>query len=44
MKAAFRAIGVECGPTRAPLTPKIAEAEAHMKALLEQAEFKRWLA
>ncbi|WP_282025728.1 dihydrodipicolinate synthase family protein [Limimaricola cinnabarinus] len=44
MKAAFRAIGVECGPTRAPLTPKIAEAEAHMKALLDRAEFKRWLA
>lgn len=44
MKAAFRAIGVDCGPTRAPLTPKIVDAEARMKTVLDQPEFKRWLA
>ncbi|WP_370158712.1 dihydrodipicolinate synthase family protein [Limimaricola soesokkakensis] len=44
MKAAFRAIGVDCGPTRAPLAPKIAEAETRMAAFLDQPEVKAWLA
>ncbi|EKE43831.1 N-acetylneuraminate lyase [Oceaniovalibus guishaninsula JLT2003] len=44
MKAAFRAIGVECGPTRAPMTPRMKDADAHMRAVLERPEIKAWLA
>lgn len=46
MKAAFRAIGVDCGPTRAPMALRIADTEAdtRMQALLSRPDLKAWLA
>lgn len=44
MKAAFRVIGIDCGPTRAPMTPKVADAEARVKAFLDLPEVSPWLA
>lgn len=45
MKAAFRVLGIECGPTRAPMTLRMPEgkAAAHMGAVLERPEIKPWL-
>lgn len=44
MKAAFRVIGIDCGPTRAPMTVKVNDAEARMKAFLELPDVAVWLA
>lgn len=44
MKAALRVIGVECGPTRAPMNLRIDGAEAHMRAVLDRPEVAAWLA
>ena len=44
MKAAFRAIGIDCGPTRAPMAVKVSDAEARLKAFLELPEVTPWLA
>lgn len=44
MKVAFRAIGVECGPTRAPMSPRVTDAEGRMRAVLERPDIKAWLA
>jgi N-acetylneuraminate lyase len=44
MKAAFRALGVDVGPTRLPMAPRTADAEARMAALLAEPAFKAWLA
>ncbi|WP_181175668.1 dihydrodipicolinate synthase family protein [Mesorhizobium sp. B2-3-4] len=44
MKAAFRVIGVDCGPTRAPMTLAVADAEDRMRAVLETPAIKEWLA
>ncbi|HRY26803.1 MAG: dihydrodipicolinate synthase family protein [Geminicoccaceae bacterium] len=44
MKAAFRAIGIDCGPTRAPMALRLADGDARMAAVLAQPELKAWLA
>ncbi|HWU16694.1 MAG TPA: dihydrodipicolinate synthase family protein [Devosia sp.] len=44
MKAAFRAIGVDCGPTRLPLDLAAVGAEAKMGEVLARPEIKQWLA
>ena len=44
MKAAFRAIGIDCGPTRAPMAPRVDDGDARMAAVMEQPELKAWLA
>lgn len=43
MKAALRACGVECGSTRAPLAPQIADADAKMQALVSRIPIRDWL-
>jgi N-acetylneuraminate lyase len=43
MKAALRACGIECGPTRAPLAPRIVDAEEKMKELVSRPSIKEWL-
>ncbi len=45
MKAALRILGIDCGPTRAPMALRISdtEAEAHMRAVLERPEVSAWL-
>ncbi len=46
MKAAFRVLGIECGPTRAPMALRMSRdaAEAHMRAVLDRPEVAPWLA
>lgn len=44
MKAALRAVGVECGPTRAPMAARGAGADARVRAVLERPDVKAWLA
>ncbi|SMX48882.1 dihydrodipicolinate synthase family protein [Maliponia aquimaris] len=44
MKAAFKAIGIDCGPTRAPMVLRVADGEARMRAVLARPEVKAWLA
>lgn len=44
MKAAFRVIGVDCGPTRAPMAPAVKDAEDRMRAVLARPAIKEWLA
>lgn len=44
MKSALRAIGVDAGPTRAPMIAKVADADARMKKVVERADIKPWLA
>lgn len=44
MKAAFRVIGVDCGPTRAPMAPAVADAEARMREVLARPAIREWLA
>jgi len=46
MKAAFRVLGIDCGPTRAPMNLRMSrdKAESHMRAVLERPEIKPWLA
>ncbi|MER9581059.1 dihydrodipicolinate synthase family protein [Mesorhizobium sp. M0276] len=44
MKAAFRVIGVDCGPTRAPMALAVADAEDRMRAVLARPAVKEWLA
>ncbi|CAN7653415.1 dihydrodipicolinate synthase family protein [Mesorhizobium sp. LjNodule214] len=44
MKAAFRVIGVDCGPTRAPMAPAVADAEGHMREVLARSAIREWLA
>ncbi|MEZ5722446.1 MAG: dihydrodipicolinate synthase family protein [Paracoccaceae bacterium] len=44
MKAAFRAIGLDVGPTRLPMAPRVADGEARMASLLDSDEFRAWLA
>lgn len=43
MKAALRARGIDCGPTRAPLAPRVAGAEEKMKELVSRPSIKEWL-
>jgi len=44
MKAAFRVIGVDCGPTRAPMALAVADAEERMRVVLARPAVKEWLA
>jgi N-acetylneuraminate lyase len=44
MKAAFRVIGVDCGPTRAPMAPGVTDAEDRMRTVLARPAIKAWLA
>lgn len=44
MKAAFRVLGLDVGPTRLPMAPRVADAEARMATLLADPELKAWLA
>jgi N-acetylneuraminate lyase len=43
MKAALRACGIECGPTRAPMAAKVPDAEARMAELVARQSVKTWL-
>lgn len=43
MKAALRACGIDCGPTRAPLAPRLPDAEARMRALVSRPAIRDWL-
>lgn len=43
MKAALRACGIECGPTRAPMAPKVPDADARMAELVARPSIKSWL-
>lgn len=44
MKAAFKVMGVDVGPTRAPMVLRVADGEARMRAVLEREDVKVWLA
>lgn len=44
MKSAFRAIGLDLGLTRAPMTLRVADGDARMRALLQRPEIAAWLA
>lgn len=44
MKLAFQAIGVDCGPSRAPLLPKSKNAEEKILTTVNNPEFRKWLA
>lgn len=43
MKSALRAMGVDCGPTRAPMHAKTEDADARIAELIARPEIKRWL-
>ena len=44
MKAAFRLRGVDCGPTRLPLAPRVADPEAVLRPFLDRPDVAEWLA
>lgn len=44
MKAAFRVLGIECGPTRAPMQLAVADAEERLRAHLSDPTVRSWLA
>lgn len=44
MKAAFRAIGIDPGPTRAPMLMRIDDGEARMAEVMKRPEFAAWIA
>ncbi len=43
MKVSFRLLGIECGPTRAPMAAKVPDAEARLKPFLARDDVKPWL-
>lgn len=43
MKAAFRAIGIDPGPTRAPMQMRIEDGEARMTDVMARPEFAEWV-
>ena len=43
MKAAFRAIGIDPCPTRAPMQMRIPDGEARMKDVMARPEFAKWI-
>jgi N-acetylneuraminate lyase len=43
MKAAFRAIGIECGATRPPMTLAAADGAARMAEVVKRAAIREWL-
>lgn len=44
MKAALRAIGIDAGPTRAPMAMRVDDGEARMAALMAKPDFAEWIA
>lgn len=44
MKAAFRAIGIDVGPTRAPMLMRVVDGDARMAEVLKRPEIAEWLA
>lgn len=44
MKMALREIGVDCGPTRAPMILRTPDAEDRIRAALARSEIRRWIA
>jgi len=44
MKAALRACGIDCGPTRAPLAARVPGAEQSMADLVARPSIREWLA
>ena len=44
MKAAFAAIGIDCGPTRAPLAPRLPDSAARMADLVKRPSIAAWIA
>lgn len=43
MKAAFRALGIEVGPTRAPMLMRVGDGEARIAELVARPEIAEWL-
>jgi N-acetylneuraminate lyase len=43
MKAAFSAIGINCGPSRAPLAPQVPDYAERMAALVKRPSIAAWL-
>ena len=43
-KAALRLIGVECGPTRAPMATRVADADDLLRPFLDRPDVRGWLA
>lgn len=43
MKAAFRALGIEVGPTRAPMLMRISDGDARIAKLLAHPEIAEWV-
>ena len=44
MKSAFRAIGIDAGPTRAPMLARTADADARMAEIVQKPEVAAWIA
>jgi len=44
MKAALRACGIECGPTRAPMAARMPDTDTRMAELVTRPSVKKWLA
>lgn len=43
MKAAFRAIGIDVGPTRAPMVMRVSDGDARMAELVKRPEIAEWI-
>lgn len=43
MKAALRACGVDCGPTRAPLVARVTDGEDRMRELVARPSIREWI-
>lgn len=43
MKAAFAALGIDCGPTRAPLAPRLPDTDARMAELVRRPSVAPWI-
>lgn len=43
MKAAFRAIGIDVGPTRAPMLMRVDDGDARMAEVMKRPEIAEWL-
>ncbi|MCR4265133.1 dihydrodipicolinate synthase family protein [Nitratireductor sp. ZSWI3] len=43
MKAALRLRGIDCGPTRLPMAPGVADCEARIQAALDDPALEEWL-
>lgn len=43
MKSAFAALGMDCGPTRAPLAARMPDTNARMAELVKRPSIAQWL-